>query len=134
MLPDAIDSDIFVAEPYVFSQYVTSDEHSDPGRASHSWQTGTAAWMYRVMMDYCLGVRATLEGLLVDPVIPHTWNGFTFERIFRGARYKITVENPDHIQHGVASMTMNGKPVQGQVLPVCDEEIVVVHVIMGASK
>lgn len=134
MLPDTIDSDVFVAEPYVFSQYVTSNEHASPGRASHSWQTGTAAWMYRVMMDYCLGVRATFAGLYVDPVIPHEWDGFTFERVFRGTRYVINVENPQHVQRGVKSMTMDGKPVHGQVLPLCDQTTASVHVIMGAMQ
>ncbi|HPS84270.1 MAG TPA: glycosyl transferase, partial [Bacteroidales bacterium] len=64
MLPDRIDSDVFVAEPYVFSQYITSNEHSEPGRASHSWQTGSAAWMFRVSFDYVLGIRPTYNGLM----------------------------------------------------------------------
>lgn len=131
MLPNAIDSDLFVAEPYVFSQYVTSDEHSAPGRASHSWQTGTAAWMYRVMMDYFLGVRATFDGLYIDPVIPSTWEGFTFERVFRGTQYVIQVRNPESVQRGVRSILMEGTPVAGHLLPLTDKKRVTVEVVMG---
>jgi len=130
MLPNAIDSDIFVAEPYVFSQYVTSDEHSAPGRASHSWQTGTAAWMYRVMMDYCLGVRATFDGLFVDPVIPSSWPGFTLERVFRSTRYVIRVTNPDGVQRGVRSILFDGQPISGRLLPLTNKKRVEVEVVM----
>ncbi|MCK7461598.1 MAG: hypothetical protein MZU84_05825 [Sphingobacterium sp.] len=63
LLPGRIDQAIFCAEPYVYSQYITSDEHETAGRASHSWQTGTAAWMYRVAYDHILGVRPAYGGL-----------------------------------------------------------------------
>ncbi len=76
LLPDRVDSDTFIAEPYVYSQYITSDEHESPGRASHSWQTGTAAWMYRIAYDWILGVRPTYAGLKIDPGIPAAWKSF----------------------------------------------------------
>lgn len=134
MLPNAIDSDIFVAEPYVFSQYITSNEHSSPGRASHSWQTGTAAWMYRVMLDYVLGVRASFDGLLIDPVIPAAWKEFTCERLFRGTRYIIHVTNPDGVERGVRSISMDGQPVSGTVLPLSSQDRVHVEVVMGTAS
>ena len=37
LLPDRVDPATFVAEPYVYSQYITSDEHPTAGRASHSY-------------------------------------------------------------------------------------------------
>jgi cellobiose phosphorylase len=120
LLPDRVDSDVFAAEPYVYSQYITSDEHENPGRASHSWQTGTAAWMYRVSFDYILGIRPTYAGLLVDPVIPSAWPGFKAERVFRGTRYFIEVENPQDIESGVRSVMADGRPISGNVLPVSD--------------
>jgi len=117
LLPDRIDSDVFIAEPYVYSQYITSDEHETAGRASHSWQTGTAAWMFRVSFDHILGIRPAYEGLVIDPVIPRAWKGFRAERVFRGARYFIEVENPDGVESGVKSIVVDGRPVAGPVLP-----------------
>ncbi len=131
LLPNAIDSDTFRVEPYVYSQYITSDEHPTAGMASHSWQTGTAAWMYRVMLDYLLGVRPTYRGLLINPVIPADWRQFSVERVFRGSRYRIYVENPDGVETGVKEITMDGKPVQGQVLPLCSQDVCDVRVRMG---
>ena len=117
LLPNRVDSDIFVTEPYVYSQYITSDEHDEPGRASHSWQTGSAAWMFRVAFDHILGIRPTYDGLIVDPVIPPWWTGFKAERVFRGTRYLITVENPGGVSSGIASITMDGQAIRGNVLP-----------------
>jgi cellobiose phosphorylase len=116
LLPGRIDQSTFSAEPYVYSQYITSDEHETAGKASHSWQTGTAAWMYRVAYDHILGLRPSYEGLVIDPVIPSAWPGFKAERVFRGARYLVEVENPEGVMSGVVSLTVDGRPIDGQVI------------------
>ena len=134
LLPDRVDPDVFVAEPYVYSQYITSDEHDSAGRASHSWQTGTAAWMFRVSFDHILGVRPSYEGLVVDPVIPAAWKGFRAERVFRGSRYEITVENPEGVEAGVKSIVMDGRPLSGTVLARPAGAVCRVTVTMGRRK
>ncbi|MDD8027896.1 MAG: glycosyl transferase family 36 [Acidobacteriota bacterium] len=118
LLPDRIDSDTYVAEPYVYSQYITSEEHEGSGRASHSWQTGTAAWMYRVAYDHILGVRPTYAGLMIDPAVPPNWKAYRVERVFRGARYVIDVENPEGVESGVKAVFADGRPIDGPVIPV----------------
>jgi len=117
MLPNRLDSDIFYAEPYVYSQYITSNEHDTAGRASHSWQTGTAAWMYRVVLDYIFGVRASYDGLTINPVIPSEWKHFSIDRIHRGTRYHIEVHNPDGKEQGVKEIRINGHRIHGNILP-----------------
>lgn len=94
LLPSKIPSSLYKTEPYVYPQYITSDEHPTAGQASHSWQTGTAAWMYRVIYDYFLGVRPTYDGLLIDPVIPAEWREVEVRRKFRGVEYFIKINNP----------------------------------------
>jgi cellobiose phosphorylase len=130
LLPDRVDPDIFKAEPYVYSQYITSDEHSFPGKASHSWQTGTAAWMYRISFDYILGIRSTYDGLIIDPSIPPEWKYFKVERIFRDTRYKIEVQNPGASEHGVRNIIIDGKEIKGNIIPIADKKICKVKVIM----
>lgn len=131
ILPNRIDSDIYTAEPYVFSQYITSNEHSSPGKASHSWQTGTAAWMYRVFYDYILGVRASYNGLIIDPVIPSHWKYFTVERVFRGTRYIIEVVNESGVESGIKEIYLDGKKLESFIIPPVQKEICNVKVIMG---
>lgn len=130
-LPNRVDPDTFCAEPYVYSQYITSDEHESPGRASHSWQTGTAAWMAKAAVGYMLGVRAAYRGLKIDPAIPSHWTGYRVERVFRGTRYIIDVENPAGRESGVASIEVDGKAIEGTVIPVSDGGECRVRVVMG---
>jgi len=131
LLPNRVEPDVFVAEPYVYSQYITSDEHESPGRASHSWQTGSAAWMFRVAYDYILGVRPAYDGLLIDPVIPSSWKGFKAERVFRETRYLVEVENPDGVESGVARLEVDGRPVEGRLIPPSTKPECRVKVVMG---
>jgi cellobiose phosphorylase len=130
LLPNRIDSDTFVAEPYVYSQYITSNEHSQPGRASHSWQTGSAAWMYRVSYDYILGIRPTYNGLIIDPAIPSHWKGYKAERIFRGTRYIFEVENPEGAEKGIHHLIVDGNETPGNLIPVSKSNVCKVKVIM----
>lgn len=131
MLPNRIDSDIFVAEPYVFSQYITSNEHASPGRASHSWQTGSAAWMFRTAFDYIIGIRPTFDGLLLDPAIPSHWDHFKAKRKYRGAIYLFEIENPDHVEKGIKEIIVDGKTIHGNIIPLTNKNECIVRAIMG---
>ena len=88
------DPDLYKMEPYVYSEYVTSDDHPTFGQASHSWLTGSGVWMFRDGLDYILGVRPTYDGLMIDPCIPDSWDGYKVTRRFRGATYEIEVTEP----------------------------------------
>ena len=41
--------------------------------------------------------------------MPSGCRGYTALRRFRGAEYRITVENPDGVQHGVKAVLVNGQ-------------------------
>ena len=82
--------------------------------------------------QYILGIQPTLAGLKIDPCIPHEMDGFTLRRVWRGATYEIVVENPDHLEKGVKAMTVDGKPVSGNILsPVPAGSTVEVKIVMG---
>ena len=125
-------SEIHRTEPYVYSQMVAGRDAPTFGEAKNSWLTGTAAWTFFNVSQYILGIQPTLDGLKVDPCIPHTLSGFTVTRRFRGATYHITVDNTAGVQHGVKSVIVDGKPLQGSVLPLAAEGAEVnVQVVMG---
>jgi cellobiose phosphorylase len=110
--------EVFECEPYVYPQNILGDEHPQFGLARNSWLTGTASWMYQAGTQYLLGVRPTYDGLRIDPCIPAAWDGFTVTRVFRGATYQITVRNPDHVCKGVASLEVDGQPLDGNIVPI----------------
>ncbi|MDE5885711.1 MAG: glycosyl transferase [Oscillospiraceae bacterium] len=113
-------SELHRTEPYVYAQMIAGKDAARHGEAKNSWLTGTAAWNFVAVSQYILGVIPDWNGLKIDPSIPHEWDGFTAERQFRGATYKITVKNPDHVNKGVVSMTVDGETVDGNVIPAKD--------------
>ena len=125
-------SEIHRTEPYVYSQMVAGKDAPTFGEAKNSWLTGTAAWTFFNVSQYILGIQPTLDGLKVDPCIPHTLGGFTVTRRYRGATYHIAVDNTAAVQYGVKSVDVDGKPIEGSLLPLAPEGAVVeVQVTMG---
>ncbi|MCP4539495.1 MAG: glycosyl transferase, partial [Chloroflexi bacterium] len=127
---DAIDE--FECEPYVYPQNILGDEHPQFGLARNSWLSGTASWAYQAGTQYILGIRPTYDGLEIDPCIPSRWDGFKATREFRGAVYQIEVQNPDHVCKGVRSVRVDGREIEGNVMPVFgDGKTHRVDVVMG---
>jgi cellobiose phosphorylase len=104
-------------EPYVFAQMIAGKDAPTHGEAKNSWLTGTAAWTYFTVAQWILGIRAELDGLRIDPVIPENWNGFTATRRFRGNDYLIEVSNPNGKQRGVKKLQVDGKEISGNLIP-----------------
>ena len=119
-------------EPYVQGQTTYSVFSPRAGNARTSWLTGAAPWAYYSATQYILGIRPEFNGLRIDPCIPKKWKGFSVNRRFRGATYNIIVKNPKGINKGVNLITINGKSIEGTILPVLRRgEICDVEVIMG---
>ena len=125
-------SEIHRTEPYVYSQMIAGCDAPTFGEAKNSWLTGTAAWTFVNVSQYILGIQPTLNGLCIDPCIPHTLTGYTVTRRYRGAIYHICVENPHAVQKGVVSVTVNGSAITGNLLPLAKPgETVEATVVMG---
>jgi cellobiose phosphorylase len=119
-------------EPYVQGQTTYSTYSPRAGNARTSWLTGAAAWAYFSATQYVLGIRPEMDGLRIDPCIPHGWPGFKATRLFRGKRIVIEVKNPQGVCKGVQSMTLNGENLTGNLIP-ADQlgETNIVKVLMG---
>ena len=126
------DSERFWLPPYVYPEYYVG-VGPDFGRGQFQWSMGKAGTMWRAYVYYILGVRPVFAGLLVDPKIPNDWPGFKLRRTFRGAKYAIEVANPKGVNFGVNSMVVDGKPIQGNVVPAyADGKTHEVKVVLGA--
>jgi len=124
--------DRFECEPYVYPQNILGNEHPQFGLGRNSWLSGTASWAYQAATRHILGIRPALSGLEVDPCIPKAWDGFKVTRVFRGATYAIEVKNPSHVCKGVKSVRVDGKEVDGRVVPpFADGRTHQVEVVMG---
>jgi N,N'-diacetylchitobiose phosphorylase len=119
------------AEPYSYVQFVMGKDHTAHGRGRHPWLTGSGGWAYYAATHWMLGVQPGYNDLIVDPCIPGAWSGFTVTRKWRGATYTITVENPKHVEKGVASISLNGQTVGKTIPPQPAGSVNKVVVVMG---
>lgn len=101
-------------EPYVYSQTIAGRDAQNYGEAKNSWLTGTAAWTYVALTQGILGVYPDFDGLRVSPCLPANIKGYKAERLYRGARYYITVENKGG---KTPVLTVDGERVKGSLIP-----------------
>ena len=127
----SFDIERYMSEPYVTPGNIDGPISPKYGRGGWTWYSGSAQWIHKVATNWILGVRATENGLLIDPCIPAEWDGYTIKRPFRGAVYNITVKNPSHVSHGVKAVTADGKPIDGTVLPIFSNGGHAIEVLMG---
>jgi cellobiose phosphorylase len=73
--------------------------------------------MLRGVVEGFFGLRPTMEGLRIAPHIPAEWGDCGIARPFRGAtvhvRYRVEGPGP---WSKVAGVTVNGRPLDGDVL------------------
>ncbi len=110
-------SEIHKTEPYVYSQMVAGADAYLPGEAKNSWLTGTAAWTFVNISQYILGIYPTHKGLSVNPCVPKDFGDFQITRKFREGTYDIKVVNPDKVEKGIKSITVDGASIEGCVIP-----------------
>lgn len=115
-------SEIHRTEPYVYSQMIAGKDAPFHGEAKNSWLTGTAAWTFVNVSQFILGIQPEYTGLSINPCIPSDFEQLQIKRYFRGAWYFITIKNPNHVEKGIASMTVDGKKVTTKTTIVPFEE------------
>jgi cellobiose phosphorylase len=110
----AAEVNLYKVEPYVVSADVYSVE-PHTGRGGWSWYTGSAGWMYRLVLESLLGLRleTTADGALlhIEPCLPAAWKGFGAAYRFRDTPYTL------RISQGDGGVTQTEVVVDGHVRP-----------------
>ncbi|MFG6466574.1 gluconokinase, GntK/IdnK-type [Roseateles sp. BYS87W] len=81
------------------------------GRSSQLFNTGTAAWAYRSVIEGLCGLSGCAEGLRVQPQLPSCWDRLDATREFRGAHFTLRVRRT-----GVHRVLLNGEPLADGVV------------------
>jgi cellobiose phosphorylase len=125
-------SEVHRCEPYVYAQMIAGRDAPTHGEAKNSWLTGAAAWNYVAITQSILGIRPTLSGLQIAPVVPESWRAFKARRVFRGATYAINVRRVG--QGNACRLWADGLPVAGNILPLppAGTSAVEINVELGA--
>lgn len=120
----------YKVEPYV----VAADVYAvapHTGRGGWTWYTGSAGWMYRLVLESLLGLRREGCQLSVEPCIPAHWNGFKVHYRYRETVYHICLLQ-DPAGEGKTSVTVDGVTRPDSLIPLFDdarEHIVEVTVV-----
>jgi len=92
----------YKVEPYVAAADILAvPPHT--GRGGWTWYTGSAGWMYRLIIESLLGLRRDGEALVFDPHLPKAWPSLTMQYRFGATVYEIAMRRED----GAAAMRVS---------------------------
>lgn len=94
----------YKVEPYVIAADVYA-RSPHTGRGGWTWYTGSAGWMYRLILESLLGLRLEVDKLYIEPCIPSEWKSFTIDYKYRETLYKITI---NQINEGIDEVIVDG--------------------------
>jgi cellobiose phosphorylase len=109
----------YKVEPYV----VAADVYAiapHTGRGGWTWYTGSAGWMYRLLLESLLGVRLEVDKLRFVPCLPEAWTGFTLDYRYRETVYRITLTQAPAGAAG-AGVTVDGIGQAGDFIALVDD-------------
>jgi cyclic beta-1,2-glucan synthetase len=81
----------YMVEPYVMAADVyMAAGHG--GRGGWTWYTGSAGWMYRLLIESLLGVQRRGDRLFFAPCVPEDWRSWELEYRYGETRYRVMFE------------------------------------------
>jgi cyclic beta-1,2-glucan synthetase len=109
---------IYKGEPYV----AAADVYAVPphiGQGGWTWYTGSAGWMYRLIVESLLGLRLETDSLRFEPCLPAEWDAFTVHYRYRETIYHITIRQTR--DHSSKSIVVDGVEQTGKTIPLVDD-------------
>ena len=106
----------YKVEPYV----VAADVYAvapHTGRGGWTWYTGSAGWMYRLLLETLLGVNLEGNQLRLTPSLPKTWSTFTLHYRYRQTPYHIRITRLPDAPPGASRLTLDGQAIAGNMHP-----------------
>ncbi len=111
---------IYKVEPYVVAADVYTTAR-DLGRGGWTWYTGSASWLYRVGIEAILGLTKRGATLHLDPCVPPEWPEMAIEYRHGRSLYAIVVRRPGLVRRNGADITIDGRRLEGDVIPLADD-------------
>ncbi len=82
---------VYKVEPYILAADVYGvAPHT--GRGGWTWYTGSASWMYQLIVESFLGLRKKGDQLRFAPCIPVGWDSFKVHYRYQNTMYHISVQ------------------------------------------
>jgi cyclic beta-1,2-glucan synthetase len=116
---DPAAASLYKVEPYVAVADVYA-VHPHTGRGGWTWYTGSAGWLYRLIIENMLGIKLDVDHLTFTPCLPPSWKSFVARYRYRDTLYHITLR-ADSGWKTITQITLDGKAQPGDTLPLKDD-------------
>jgi cellobiose phosphorylase len=113
--------DIYKVEPYVMAADVYALK-SNAGRGGWTWYTGSASWMYQLIVRHLLGIRLSVDHLYFEPCLPEGWKSFKLHYRYRETFYHITIQRSGPNDH-VLALIVDGKEQAEKTIALTDDRL-----------
>jgi cellobiose phosphorylase len=110
----------YKVEPYV----VAADVYAvapHTGRGGWTWYTGSAGWMYRLLIETLLGLKLEGDQLRLTPRLPQAWNTITIHYRYRQTPYHLTLTRLAVGLPGAGQLSLDGQELAGNTIPLRDD-------------
>src|SRR5438132_13919578 len=106
--PYAVCADVYGAPPHV-------------GRGGWTWYTGSAGWMYRLVLEGLLGIHLQGDQLRLSPRMPKRCTTFPIHYRYRQTHYHITVTRFADDSSRSSQIILDGQELSGETIPLVDD-------------
>lgn len=108
--------DLYKTEPYVIAADIYGGEQHR-GRGGWTWYTGSAGWMYQLILEWFIGLQRKGDRLYFDPCIPPDWPSVKLHYRYGNSTYHIELK-----QNAKGNkVTINGNPKDIDHIPLIDD-------------
>jgi len=110
----------YKVEPYV----VAADVYAvapHTGRGGWTWYTGSAGWMYRLLIETLLGVNLEGDKLRLTPRLPKSWMTYKIHYRYRQTIYHITISRLATVAAEVNQLFLDGEELAVKTIPLVDD-------------
>lgn len=111
----------YKVEPYV----VAADVYAVPphtGRGGWTWYTGSAGWMYRLLVETLLGLDLAGTHLKLNPRPPKRWSSYKIHYRYRQTVYHITISRMDENSAEGNQLLLDGAKLDTNAIPLVNDQ------------
>ena len=91
------------------------------GRGGWTWYTGSAGWMYRLLIETLLGVNLEGDQLRLIPRLPASWPTYKIHNRIRQTMYHITITRSAEAAAAVNQLFLDDQELPGKTVPLVDD-------------
>ena len=106
--PYVVAADVYAVAPHI-------------GRGGWTWYTGSAGWMYRLLIETLLGVNLEGDQLRLNPRVPKNWTSYKIHYRYRQTIYHITITRLAAGSGEVNQLFLDGKALAAKTVPLVDD-------------